>query len=711
MKSLLLSICAFGAFSIYANANFSIRINNPQKTWQGTTQGIISDPVMTVTPKGVYAEVEFTFTMSCQNTYSSTDTLESVVEFDLPANSFINNSWLWLDNNTIIQASIIERGRAMQIYNGIVVRRRDPSLLLQTGTNTYQLSVFPLTTNYPRKVKIVYSVPFYWVANKANLLLMTDILNMSFIKPPLTLKVRTDNVFTQPYFTEQAYTSFVTGSTTNEQTLSLPYSAYESTELTLNYIPVQNNGLILNNYPTGLNSGIYQMVINPANVVGQVTPKYAVFIIDHESNYGYVHSYWGVRAYIRSILANNFNSIDSFNVYYVDYNGVVQRASTGWLSADMANIQSALNSMPSAISSTLSVSKYEELLKKAILFCKNKPGNDAQVIMVTNGSQVNTQALADTTFNHINSYIGGFSNKIQILSNNPSGSYINTIYVKSNELLYSKLSLASGGNYYTPVQTPSTNSYTLDIRIILKDLYRQLGNNLTSYSITVPVTAGFAYSRYDVNRYDRFSTSVPYVETGKYVGTLNTAGNVDVQLLTASGILSSQLPVSVVNTGTAHNRQTWSYHYIQDLKGLNTNNVYTNEIIDSSIRNRVLCSYTAFLALETGDTVQISQNDNGPGNPGGGGGLVGIDDKAKNAIRCYPNPFTSEITIEFIKPVLEIMIFDITGRMIFNYSPANLEKKFSWNGRDRFGTELPAGIYLIKARTAEGISTIKVMKQ
>ena len=704
MKKFTLTVCAFCAF-IFSSYAAGLLINNPQFTWQQKTQGYITEPTMVITPKGVYAQVEFTFRIHCQNSYSPTDSLEAVLDFDLPSNSFIHNSWLWLDDLTIIQADLIDRGRAIQIYEGIVKRRRDPSLLLQTGNNSYRLNVYPLSTGYARKVKIVYSIPFYWLKNRVNIPLPTDILNASSIKPSLTLIVKGNNNFTAPYFSEQAFSSYIIASSGNDQILQIPSTVYQNSDLTLNFQTNLNSGVLLNTYPTDINSGIYQLVVNPEQILGPPTPKSVVFILDHSGTSGTIYSFAQIKSNLKSYLLNQFSNTDSFNIFYNNTSGVLQQAFPTWVATDSFSVVTALNSLPASINNN-NLAKYEDLLKNALMFSKSKPGNSSQVVLISNSSVISSQALADTTFNRLNNYLGGFSNKIQIINNSSYNLWIGTTYVLVNELLYSKLSLASGGNYFK--YSGSGSSISLDVKNILKDIHLQMGTSLTAYAINLPVNSGFVYSRYDINRLNRFSTSAPYVETGKYYGTMQN-GNVDIQLLTPSGAMSGQLPVTNVEQVTSHSRQAWAFHYMNELISLNGNNIYTSEIIDTSMWNRVLCPYTAFLAVETGDTVNISVNEHGPGN--GGGGSTELDEFANNTIKCYPNPFTTEIAIEFIKPVEELLIMDITGRVIFVYKPAQQEKKFTWNGRNENGAAVPAGIYIIKAKNQNGITTMKVLKQ
>ncbi|MBN2542368.1 T9SS type A sorting domain-containing protein [bacterium] len=74
-------------------------------------------------------------------------------------------------------------------------------------------------------------------------------------------------------------------------------------------------------------------------------------------------------------------------------------------------------------------------------------------------------------------------------------------------------------------------------------------------------------------------------------------------------------------------------------------------------------------------------------------------------VMCYPNPFNSEVTIEFDFPKYSgeeetmLSIFDIKGKLVYSASKAliNEEKiEFRWNGLNLSGNRVPSGIYLVK---------------
>jgi hypothetical protein len=164
--------------------------------------------------------------------------------------------------------------------------------------------------------------------------------------------------------------------------------------------------------------------------------------------------------------------------------------------------------------------------------------------------------------------------------------------------------------------------------------------------------------------------------------------------------------MSSISAGTNIDVKSWNHRYIEELSQLNSS-VFTKEIIDSSINNRVLCNFTAFLALETGDTINTNKND----NPS----LTEIGNIPNNTttdvVKCYPNPFSESLTISFATEAESIEIYDITGRKVFHALPNKNDRSFIWNGIDNNGNALTTGIYIITIKTATDRISIKVNKQ
>jgi flagellar hook assembly protein FlgD len=88
---------------------------------------------------------------------------------------------------------------------------------------------------------------------------------------------------------------------------------------------------------------------------------------------------------------------------------------------------------------------------------------------------------------------------------------------------------------------------------------------------------------------------------------------------------------------------------------------------------------------------------------------------APGIVSCYPNPFTQSTSVRIFVPkgshLEDVSIYDIKGKIIktldFN-SAKNGILDLEWNGSSDKGTSVPSGLYLIKCKIDNKVSTKKV---
>ena len=82
--------------------------------------------------------------------------LEGVFHFPLPQDASISGFGMWI-NGELIEADVVEKQRAREIYETILRERRDPGLLEWTGGNIFKARVFPILPHSEKRIKIVYT--------------------------------------------------------------------------------------------------------------------------------------------------------------------------------------------------------------------------------------------------------------------------------------------------------------------------------------------------------------------------------------------------------------------------------------------------------------------------------------------------------------------------------------------------------------------------
>lgn len=195
MKNLYtLSLFLFIYISAYSG---DIKIYTTDNWWKSYL-GNISELDIEITPDHHYARVDLTFNInvdSTKNNYYEVPTylnqlLEAQLDFSMPKGSYFYDSYLWLNPTVIIRADIIGSGAANSIYNGVVNRKSDPSILNKTYKDQYSLKVFPISTTFQRKVMLSFSVPFRSFQSNAEILeLPSELMNMLKENSTITLKI------------------------------------------------------------------------------------------------------------------------------------------------------------------------------------------------------------------------------------------------------------------------------------------------------------------------------------------------------------------------------------------------------------------------------------------------------------------------------------------------------------------------------------------
>ena len=80
--------------------------------------------------------------------------LEGVFYFPLPADASISGFGMWIGDE-LVEADIVEKERAREIYETILREKRDPGLLEWTGGNLFKARVFPIGNE--KRIRIAYT--------------------------------------------------------------------------------------------------------------------------------------------------------------------------------------------------------------------------------------------------------------------------------------------------------------------------------------------------------------------------------------------------------------------------------------------------------------------------------------------------------------------------------------------------------------------------
>lgn len=82
--------------------------------------------------------------------------LEGVFHFPLPQDASISGFGMWIGNE-LVEADVVEKQRAREIFETILREKRDPGLLEWLGGNIFKARVFPIEPHSEKRIKIVYT--------------------------------------------------------------------------------------------------------------------------------------------------------------------------------------------------------------------------------------------------------------------------------------------------------------------------------------------------------------------------------------------------------------------------------------------------------------------------------------------------------------------------------------------------------------------------
>lgn len=85
------------------------------------------------------------------------------------------------------------------------------------------------------------------------------------------------------------------------------------------------------------------------------------------------------------------------------------------------------------------------------------------------------------------------------------------------------------------------------------------------------------------------------------------------------------------------------------------------------------------------------------------GGQVGVEELSRQEFTMYPNPAKEQLHISFNEPIRQVDIFNAEGGLIFSEAPNTEEASLQIN-------QLPAGIYMVRITTGEGVFVRKFVK-
>lgn len=601
----------FLIITFYVSDAHSLRVSDPRSWWK-YGKGSIDDVTISIQPKGIYSEISYYAILSSRATsYTSyLDTLEAVWSFSLPDEALVVDSWLWV-NDEIVRAKIMDKWTARGIYEGVVKRRQDPSILTKVSKNNYELRIYPLVGNSTRKIMMKILVKNTWSMNgDLSLSLPLSILraaeneccsNNAYTGIPDYAKILLKNL--DDFSVKSAssstaeipildYEDEVNGS---YKRVTLP-SSYFSNGLKLTFTPkTLKGGIYLNSFPISSTEGYYQMVMLPQKTLDLPSRRKTVFLVDYDQSKTDITKE-NIFQYLKSSIKENYLPTDSFAIFFSGL--TITGTGNGWIAGDEVSKNNVFNTV--GVNNINSYSSLLSVISKATEFLNKNKGGD--IILVS--ASVNGYSTSSSN-SLINDVVAGLPEKTRFsvvdVAKYNTFNYVNGGSYYNDAYFYSSLARFTKGLYCSFSDGYFQNTTVSDYQQLLDKVIGFNSGKLSAFDINTTLIDGFCTAKltFGNNNATNFEINQPFVQVGKYYGT-------SPYVIQFSGIYNN-IPFSKTininaNEVAAYDSVTktiWHGKYILDQENITpTNNNIISDILYNSLDNRILSLYTAFLALE-----------------------------------------------------------------------------------------------------------------
>lgn len=710
MKKFILTFYAIGLLSIlplFAQEN-SLRVQSVRNSWSNYPATITSAEVF-IQPRGLFVEYNLYLQYSAKSNYSNTikDTFEVQHYFKLPENTLVVDSWLWV-NNTIMKAFLLDRWSAFNIYEGIVKRRQDPSILYKNSSTNYEYRIFPLAGGEgTRKVKLTFLLPAKWRDGKLEIGLPVNIINKSYQIPDFKINVIPGVEWTNPAIAEFNSQFKIVSDAINGvyYTTTVPSSKLSTTDqIILSFTGIKTN-VYFSHYKDKdfTDEGYYQFAIQPQNFIKlNNAKKKVVYFLDHESgNTNFTPS--NVKESLKRSMLANLVKGDSFNIVYTRL--LPRKVSEKFISADTASILNAINLIDLGLNANI---------KAGLPVCYDflKKNSGTHLIILSSSSEFSTIKSAQDFKNSLEKEYGSITQTFVLnysYSNIGVFQFYSGQYFYGNDLFYKILTSNSLGTFRR-ASTISDN-YSIDFA------FSKLWNDISSFEykdrtfeILIRPENGICFDKYEINS-NAALLDEPIIQMGRYKGELPF--NLEAVAI-VNGNVSSTTIVLPTNNWNLNNEVFKQIHLGQKLKALEEKKLSTGShisaIVELSKKANILSIYTSFLALEPGlqDTCKncVDQTK---------GGTISSDEAIEDElkIKVFPNPFKDKVTIEIngiasIDEIKSMEIYNIQGSLVHKFKDSIVSENkitLTWESENE-----ATGIYIFKLTTKDKVKTVKLVK-
>lgn len=698
-----------------SSLNSAFRIYNARNMNQYTF-GNIDSITISVKPQGLYAEIGMYVCFSPEDGYfSPSDSLEVEFYFNLAKEAMIIDSWLWFESY-IIKADHLDRWKASSIYENIVKRtRKDPSIVYKNSATSYELRIFPIQAGSYRKVKITYLVPMNFSNEQVSVELPFNWADQSYRKIPIkNIVVHENEEFKNARILELSNAMF----TGKEDEFFGKHKAIQlevdkKKNLTVAFDSPMKDGLYLTvNHITKT----YQSVLDVSKIVTR-KPKKIMVIATANQGENQISTFESAKTLIKGMLNNDLLEGDSVNIIFPSISNLP--ISSTWMPANSTEIEGLIDKV-----SETEIMLYGNFALTMISGVKwaNEHSESCDFIVLSDNRE-----FFESSYYQSSKYIEKANSLITEIAkintdNNPfyvldlNYSHISSAYINNTNYYNNTYFLMNLVKFFNGIVIYDLNE-SASLEVQFDKLMSELLNGRQIIDFDIDVENGLTY-----NDYFSMKNGSLYTQIGSFIG--DSLFTFDAVLVRDGTVNRKKVDVNINTLPLVgyKNAQILAGLEIADLESQSNQTVQEiHSVVDLALGNRVLSRYTAFLALEFGDTlltdVENDFDDNDSDDP-----ILGVDDEEINendlTISVGPNPFTTSTRIAFetdkkISEISEVYITDILGNKVISFAAQSLQNgklTIEWNGTDSTGAIVAPGVYIAVVKVGDRYFSVKIVK-
>ena len=698
-------------FSIYEAGYSQHRDTNVRVEW-------VTDVIHR---RGVYLEhnifVSFAYDFNSWF-FKNYDELELEWTFTMPEQAIMYDMYYWQSPDSVIQADILDKWTAAQMFNEKTSPYREPALFTRTepdrnGQVTYTMRLFPIVREKTQRIMIKYLTPASSTSGKIRTWLPINQVTMQ--------GGGADSLRVLYYYDEQSELPELIGKEGFDFTQYPDKGTYEAIlpvrfgEYVEFVLPSPIKGDYYLTTYTDDSEQFYQLAVYPPAVEPSHESRKLLILVDYNTTNTEGMTSELLLTSIKETMERSLTEDDSVAII-IGFEDVIAGGSD-FVPCTSANLDELF--LQFFGHRFLQISTSQEVLYQGAEFLRQNGA--AEVIWITNRNDFPTirDEARDYAYELINFYPQGVKFHVLDLENIQSlFSYLDYGYVAINFPFTRELTRETEGNLFFMRFHP--------LKTALAALFFEKAAHFEEVEVYTGMQGGYTYQQRLFSLFrGYYPLDFPVIQTGRFKGEFPMQVSVVAKFGEEQIKRDYTITQADVVPGTEHIATAQYGQYLQDLAHETQDNWLINSMIDFSVESRILTAYTAFMIPDVeAASVESEFNDesNGGNDRWDGDGATGIEDEADAdttlELLATPNPFNPVTTFNIHVPQkyaggdLELYIFNILGQRVKTFvrqAPTAGDYRITWNAVSDSDRPIASGTYFAVMKIKDTVVKQKLL--